>query len=274
MSRLRGFFSLPNGLFLAIHRLITFLWSWNGDAHRYSFSFVCFFFCICASFDVVRGVTSHAEACQGGVKSDKEFFASTFVRWHHLPVHDLASRMTFKHPETLGPDSIISYHKYVSTITANNKNRRFGSRTKNSSNHHSPAFDDAVKLSTFVCLTDVLHGCVINYVIKSQRDGSENYEILLNTSRDVSLYVRLVSANQQLVVEKAAKDDSSKATIRLSNCKVLVSVIARLNLHRGSNQSSFLMIRKAIIIGSLELPVAEVVFLDGREMEADMTYRL
>lgn len=69
-------------------------------------------------------------------------------------------------------------------------NRQFGSRTKNSSNHRSPAFDDddeAVKLSTFVCLTDVLHGCVINYVIKSQREESENYEILLNTSRDVSL---------------------------------------------------------------------------------------
>lgn len=34
-------------------------------------------------------------------------------------------------------------------------------------------------------LIDILHGCVINYVIKSQRDGLENYEIQLffiNTS--------------------------------------------------------------------------------------------
>lgn len=37
-----------------------------------------------------------------------------------------------------------------------------------------------------VLLTDVLHGCLINYVIKSQRDGLENFEII-NTSRRLLL---------------------------------------------------------------------------------------
>lgn len=199
MSRLRRvFFSLPNGLFL---RLITFLWSWNWMTRIAIVSLFCaFFFCICSSFDVVRGVSSHAhaEACQGGVKSVTlgELFATRRRRPSRGDI--TCRRMDLASPDDIQTVQIqSSIITNISQQTPTIKSADLGRRMKNSSNHRSPAFDDAVKLSTFVCLTDVLHGCVINYVIKSQRDGSENYEILLNTSRDVSLYVRLVSANRR-----------------------------------------------------------------------------